>query len=210
MLAWIIVLVALMLLLILPLGVNVLFQRQVLCLKLKIGPLKLQILPAKGKQEKEEKPPKEPKPKKEKVKVPKNQKKLKLTRDDIFSLLKIVFRALHRFRKHLSIDRLKIYLAFASEDPYDAVVQFGAANAGLSTLMPFAHDVLKIRDEDIRTTVDFKQQKMQIDAEVTATLQLWEILFVVSCAAASVLVWYLKKKKPERTAAKAAEQKGAE
>ena len=210
MLALIIIFAVLLLLLILPLGVNVVFRQQILCLKLKIGPLKLQILPSKDDKKKEEKPPKEPKPKKEKVKVPKDQKKLKLTLDDIFTLLKIVFRALHRFRKHLSIDRLKLYLAFASEDPYDAVVQFGAVNAGVSTLMPYVHDVLKIRDEDIRTTVDFEQPKMQIDAEVTATLQLWEILFVVNCAAASVLVWFVKKKKLERTAAKAAEQKGSE
>lgn len=197
-LAWIIVLLLLLLLLILPVGVDFRYDGAI-ALKLKLGPIRVGLLPkaekpASGKAE--AKP--DPKPKKEKVKTPKSEKKLRLNKDDIFTLLKTAFRALGRFRRHLSIDRLELNWLSAAEDPYDAVMQFGWLNAGLHTLMPYVHEVLKIRGEDIRTAVDLELKKPQITAAVTATLQIWEILLIGFCAVGSVLKWYLKKKKQER------------
>ena len=204
MIAWIIVIVLLLLFLLMPVGVVFSYGGQV-TLKVIIGFLRLQILPA----EKSEKP-KEPKPKKEKVKVPKDQQKLRLNKDDVFSLLKLLFQTLGRFRKHLSIDRLKLYWTAGADDPCDAVMQYGGLNAGLSTLLPYVHEVLKIRDEDIQTAVDFELTKPQIEAELTATMQIWEILFIGNCTAFAILTWYFTKKKLERTAAKNVVQKGSE
>ena len=204
MIAWIIVIVLLLLFLIMPVGI-VFIYRQQLILKVKIGLTNLKVLPSgdKGK-------PKEPKPKKEKVKVPKDQQKLRLNKDDVFSLLKLLFQTLRRFRKHLSIDRLKLYWTAGADDPCDAVMQYGGLNAGLSTLRPYVHEVLKIRDEDIQTSVDFERSTPLIEAELTATLQIWEILFIGNCTAFAILPWYFTKKKLERTAAKNAVQKGSE
>ena len=205
MLAWIIVIALLLLFLLMPVGVVFRYQQQEITLKVKIGLFKLKILPAKAKAK-----PKAPKPKKEKVKVPKDQKKLRLNKDDIFTLLKLLFRTLRRFRKHLSIDFLRLYWTAAAEDPCDAVMQYGGLNAGLSTLMPYVHEVLKIRNEDICTAVDFEHSAPQIEAELAATLQVWEILLTVNCAAFTALGWYVRKKKLDRAAAKNAAQKGSE
>ena len=201
-----IILVLLLLFLLIPVGVDAGYHQK-LWLKLKIGWLRFAVFPRREK--KQPSKPKQPKPKKEKTKVPKDQKKLHLNKDDIFTLLKIAVRTLHRFRKHLYIDRLKLYWTAAAEDPYDAVMQYGGLNAGLSALMPYVHEFLKIGEEDLRTAVDFARSSTEIDAELTATLQIWEILLVVNCAAFAALTWFLKKKKQERRAAKAAAQKGS-
>ena len=213
MLVWIIVIAVLLLILLLPVGADVRYDRGALILKVKAGLLRFTILPEKTGRKAKKTPKAEQKtekPKKEKVKIPSDQKKIRLTKEDIPTLLGIVFRLLRRLRKHLSIDRLKLWWAAAAEDPYDAVVQFGALNAGFSLLMPLAKDVLKIREEDIRTDVDFEAKQPQIIANVVATIQIWEILLIVICAAAAAGSWYLKKRKQSRTAAKAAAQKGME
>ena len=202
---WIVIIVLLVLFLIMPVGVDAVYSGQVFQLKLKIGLIKLSVIP--GNKDKKQKTPKQ---KEENVKIPPEEKKLRLTAQDVLQLLKVVFSTLGRVEKHLSFDRVRVYWTAAAEDPCDAVMQYGGINAGLSVLMPYVHEVLKIRDEDIQTAVDFELQKPQIDAAVTATLQIWEILLVVNCAGAAALKWYVRKKKQARTAEKLAVQKGTE
>ena len=211
-LAWIIVLVLLLLFLILPVGVDAAFARSQFALKVKLGPLGIRILPGKEGKKKEKKP-KEPRPKQEKPKQEAETKKkarLKLTKDDIVTLLKIVFRALHRFRTHLSIDLLRLHWTAGAEDPYDAVIQYGGLNAGLNTVYPLAHKVLHIREEDIGTDLSYGLTKPEIDARVVATLQIWEILLIGICAGAALLRWYWKKRRNARGADRPMAQKGTQ
>lgn len=207
MLAWIIVLVLLLLFLILPVGVDAAFARSQFTLKVKLGPLRFQILPGKPGKPKEEKKPKEPRPKK-----PKEEKKskLKLNKDDIFTLLGIVFRMLNRFRKHLSIDLLRLHWIAGAADPYDAVIQYGSLNAGLNALYPLARKVVHIREEDLRTDLSYEITASEIDARVVATLQIWEILLIVICAGAAALRWFLKKRRTARGAQRPMAQKGTQ
>ena len=211
MLGWIIVLVLLLLFLILPVGVDAAFAQSQFTLKVKLGPLRLQILPKKPGKQKEKKP-REPRPKKPKEpKEPKEQKpKLTLTRDDIFTLLGIVFRALHRFRTHLSIDLLRLHWIAGAEDPYDAVIQYGSLNAGLNTLYPLARKVVHIREEDLRTDLAYELTASEIDARVVATLQIWEIFLIGICAGAAGLRWFLKKRRTARGAQRPMAQKGTQ
>ena len=205
-----IILVLLLLLLLMPVGADVSYAEGQLTVKAKAGLIRIQIVPGKPKQK--EKPKAEQEntvgEKKEKVKKPKSEKKLKLTKDDIFTLLGIVLRTLRRFRRHLSLDLLRLHWTAGAGDPYDAVIQYGAMNAGLSTLLPLAEEVLKIRERDLQTAVDLDAQAPRIDARIVATIQIWEILFIVIFAGAAALSWYLKKRKQARRTKKAAEQKG--
>lgn len=205
MLTWIIVLVLLLLFLILPVGVDAAFVRSQLTLKCKIGPLRLQLLPGKpGKQRKER--PRKARP--EKQKKPKAEAKLKLTKEDIFALLRIFFRALKRFRAHLSIDLLRLHWTAGAADPYDAVIQYGALNAGLHTLYPLAHAALHIREEDLRTDLSYELTKPELEARVVATLQIWEIGLIGICTGAAALRWYCNKRRTARGAKQPVAQKG--
>ena len=212
MLAWIIVLVLLLLFLILPVGVDAAFAQSQFSLKLKLGPLRFRIIPGKeGKQQKEKKP-KQPRAKKPKNQSgePEQKAKLKLNKDDIFTLLGIVFRMLNRFRKHLSIDLLRLHWTAGAEDPYDAVIQYGSLNAGLNTLYPLVRKVVHIWEEDLRTDVSYEIAKQEIDARVVATLQIWEILLIGICAGAAALRWFLKQRRTARGARRPMAQKGTE
>ena len=76
--------------------------------------------------------------------------------------------------------------------------------------MILEESVLKIREREISTEVDFEAQKPRIDARVIATLHIWEILFIAICAGTAAAVWYLRKRKQARAEAKTVSKKGTE
>ena len=210
MIALCIVLAVLVLILILPVGVDAAYIDSAFSLKAKAGPARIGILP---KKERPDKPEKKKKPKEQKeAPEGKEHPKLKIGLADIKELLGFALKALGRFQRALSIDVFMLHMVSGAEDPYDAVMQFGYLNAGLSALSPLFHKVVKIRKEDIRTAVDLELKRPLIEARLAATLQIWEILYIGICAGCAFLRWFLRKKKEAKAAARAGaepiEQKG--
>lgn len=208
MLGWIIVIVLLLLILIMPVGVRAAYDGGI-SLRLKLGPVGVRLLPRKKKRPKPERKKNAKRETSEKPKKSGKPKK-KLSLADVRTLAQIALRALHRFRVHLSIDALRLHVVAAASDPYDAVLLYGRVNAGLGVLLPEAHRVLNIRDERISTDVDLESQTLCIESEITATLQIWEILLIVNCAGAALLVWLLRRRKQARADAKAQDRKELE
>ena len=208
--AWIIILIVLLLILALPVGVDAAYDPNTKYLKLKLGPGRVTLLPAKKKprKPKEEKPEPEDKPPEEKKE--KKKKKTKLTLDDILTLAEIGLDALRRFRMHLSVDRFVLHYTAAASDPYAAVQQYGKVNAALGVLAGKAHTALKIRSEDIQTQLDLTVERPVIEGQIVLTIQIWEILLIAICAGARALRWLLKKKRTERAAAAAEKERSTE
>lgn len=203
--ALIIIPAIIILLLLLPVGVDAAFADGVFSLKVKAGPVKLRILPAKPKKQgkKQEEKPKKPKSKKKKPSKPKP----KLTFDDIKGIARIALRALSRLRRMLSIDVLTLHLRVAGDDPYDTVVQYGAVNAALGAGLPYLHMAFKIKKQDIQTEIDFTQDKISADARFEGAYQIWEILCIALCAGSSFIVWMLRRRKRARAEEKARKAK---
>jgi len=199
-LAWIIVIAVLLLILVFPVGIDAAYDGDERFLKLKLGPFRKTIIP--GDKQKKKKKKDTSKPAEEETDG-KREKKLRVTLDDILTLAEIGFDALHRFRVHLSVDRFRLYWTAAASDPYSAVLQYGRVNAALGVLTAKAHGALKVRDEDIRTTLDLEAEHPEIRARLILSIQIWEILLIGICAGFAGLRWILKKKRNERTAAAA-------
>jgi len=196
-LGWIIAIVIVLLVLILPVGVSAAYDDNGFLLHLKLGVLKIRLLPRREKSRpKRKRRAKEPAQPKEKQKKEKQRLRLR----DIRELLRIVLRALHRLRVHLSVDVLRLYITVAGDDPYDTVRLYGAVNAGLGIMLAELHKVLKIRDEDVAADLDLEAQQLQITAKITATLQIWEILLIGVCTAAALLAWHIRRKKQDKAA----------
>jgi nitrate reductase NapE component len=187
-----IILAVIVLLLLLPVGVEAAFIAGELSLSVKAGVVKIKILPAKPKNKEGKKKPREKK--KDGEKKEKKPKK-KLTLQEILDIAKLGLKALSRFRRRLSIDVLMVHLCVATKDPYDTVKQYGTINAAIGALLPQVHRAFKIKDEDIATAMDFTGEKMSVDARFVATVQIWEILYISICAGAGFLVWLLRHKK---------------
>ena len=202
--AWLIVVIVLLLFLMLPIGVDAAFRQETFFLNIRIGPLRLRILP-----------PKEPakahgEKKKEKKKKAgkdggKQKPKLRPGKDDIFDGLRLVIGLLSGLRRHLSVDLLRLNFVCAAPDPYDAVMQYGYVNAGFSLLSPLLHRVLNIRDEEIVLDLDVTSEKPGIDARLVATFQIWEIFYLGFYGGIGFLRWFLAFRKSSKAKAK---QKG--
>ena len=200
MLAWIIILVVLLLILACPVGIDAAFGGEGFFLKLKLGPFRKTLLPAR------KKPPKPEEPKPEPEEAPEEKKKKKkpsFSLDDIFTLAGIGLDALHDFRVRLSVDRFALHWCAAAADPYDAVMQYGRVNAALGALQTKAHTALKIREEDVRTELDLTADKPAVEGQLILTIQIWEILLIGICAGAKGLRWQIRKKRTQRAAAAA-------
>ncbi len=208
MLAWIIVIVVLLLILIFPVGIDAAYGGDERFLKLKLGPFRKTILPPEKNKPKKKKKKKDEKPEQEEAEPEEKQKKKRrITLDDVLTLAEIGLDALHRFRVHLSIDRFRLYWTASASDPYSAVLQYGRVNAALGALTAKAHGALKVRDEEIRTTLDLEAERPEIRVRLIMSIQIWEILLIGLCAGAAGLRWILKKKRNERAAAAAAKER---
>lgn len=179
-----------------PIGVDGRWQENTALVFLKLGPLRLQVFPWKWKKSASGQDQSEtPKKKKKQRRAPKL--KPALTKQDYFSLAKVVFRTMQRFRRKLSVDFLQLHYTAASDDPYDTVMQYSRFCAALEAAFPLAKRVLHIKKQDIVLDLTFETEKPIIEARAELTLRVWEICYVSMRMLADLLQW----RKQQRTAA---------
>ena len=191
---WILAALFLLLILILwtPVRVRAAYDQGDLTVKLRFGPVKLQIFPRPERVEKpEKKPESQPKKKKEKPEKP----KAKINREQIFyaveKLPPIFGRALRRTGGSIRVQPLKVYLLVAGYDPADTAVLYGRLEAALAAGLPLLRRVIRIKEEDIRLYVDFTEREMDCIAEVGVALRPWRLVTMGVRALASLIKWYL-------------------
>ena len=172
----VIVLLVLTVLLLIPVGVDGGYSGERLILGIRVGFFNIRIFP-KAKKRSEPKIPKNPrktkdeKEKKQKFRLPSDRKELE-------SLIKIVLRALGRFRRKLRVDYLRIRYTFASEDPFTTAMGFGYSSAALGSIIPLVENAFDIGRRDIGTSFDFLSDKPVFDCWLTMTIQIWEVLYI--------------------------------
>ena len=183
--AFFIVLLVLTVLGLLPLGVNGGWATgESVTLDVRIGFIRLHLLPKKKAEPKAAKPAK---PKKEKKKggLASLSKKGKL------ALIKAVLRALGRFREKLRVEYLRFHFTMASPDPFKTAMGFGIASGAASGLVPLLDDAFDIEHRDVGPAFDFTSTKPRTDVWITASILLWQGIYI----AAALGIDYLKIKK---------------
>lgn len=214
---WWITLGILFLLAILPLGVSVHYNADGPVIKIILGPIKLQVVPAKKKppKEKKEKPKKEKKPKK-KAEAPPHQvgadapppepKPEKKEQGgsilDFLPLVQTVFEFLGDFRRKLRIDNLQLKLIMACGDPYNLAMNYGKAWAAVGNLLPKLEQWFVIGKRDIEVECDFVATETRIIAHLDLTITLGRILAAVFTFAFKALIKFLKIMKKRKGGAK--------
>ena len=194
--ALLIILLVLSVIALIPVGVDGGYNKKGLRLFIRIGPFSLRLIPAGRLVASFTKPdkPKKPKPIKEKSAEKKKPEKPKLSKDELFALIKMGLNALSRFRRKLTIDYLRIHITIAASDPFSAAMGYGAANAALSAIVPLAERAFNITEKDFSTSCDFLAEKTDIDFWLTASIQIWEILYVATAFG----IDFLKHKRSEK------------
>ncbi len=189
--ALLIIFLILTILMLLPLGIDGGYSDRGLVVGIKAGPFNLRMIPTKKRHTKVKKASKKQrKPKKQKGKKP----KAPMSKKELISLIKLGLKALKRFGKRLSVDYLRIHVEYATDDPFDTAIGFGAANAALGTLFPLIDSVMDIKEPDFYLGCSFTRDKTAVDVWITVTIRVGQLLFVAMAFGTDFIMQKIKNK----------------
>lgn len=176
------VLLVLFLLSLVRLGAWVEYSEPGLLVKIKLGPLRVQVLPRKPKKKREKKPEPE-------LPTPQPQKRGG-SLDLVKQLLPTIAEAAGRLKRKIRIDDFRMDLLWSSPDPAACALGFGAANAAVGMIWPLIEQNFKVKDRRIRTAVDFDLGKPTVYLLVCATLTIGQAVAFGIWAAIRLLSAY--------------------
>lgn len=184
-------------------GVSAGYEAQAFSVSARVGPLTIPVWPRppaeEPKKPKKEKPPKEPK-------APQEQTKEKeLDFDTVLALAKLALKAAGSFRRKLTVELFRLIFVAGSSDPYDTAMQSAYVQAALGSLRPLAERALHIQERDVQVGADFTADKPRIEARLTLTIRIGQIVAIGVVFGVGYLKLMLQKKK----AAKAQTQQNA-
>lgn len=189
-----IIIAVLLLVMLIPVGVDAQYVSNEFKLSAKVCGIHIQLVPKKLSEKHKPKEKKEKKPKKVKAKdddAAKPKKKLSFNFDELLALAKAALKAVGNFGRKLKVDRFLLHYTAAGSDPYNIAQNFGYVNAALSSLAPICAKRYKVRDCDVWTKVDFMAEKMSTDAALALSIRIGQVLsvaFALLFKAAHILI----------------------
>ncbi len=201
-----IILALILLIFVVPYGIDVIYSDGVLRLGVKLGPFRLWLLPRRPKKPKTARQLEREKRKREKKDAKKRAKKERGEQDEtqkvkekkpfdldfVLALLKMAVHAIRRFFHSFTVDFLRLHYVVGTPDPYDTAMQYAYIGAALSALPPLAGKVIRVRKSDVLVSADFTAESPAIDARLVLSLQLFKIVHMAVAFAAEFIGWKIK------------------
>ena len=181
-----------------PVGVDARYMENELSLRLKIGLLKMQILPAKPKKAAPKKEKKAAKKAAASQKTERPKKKAlmpKLTLSDILALVNLACDTLGDLRRKLRVEVLTLHVVLGGDDPAKVAMQYGSAWAVIGMLNPKLDQLFVIKKRDIQPILDYNEKEMSISAQLALTITIGRALSLGLKAGARFLKLWINKKK---------------
>lgn len=174
-----IVLLVLAALALLPLGVRARYDEGGPVVYAKLWLIRLRLFPKKDKKKKkkrEKKPKKEEAPPEEKEP---EKKKKGGTLDMVRSALPLIRPALSGLKRRLTIRELELHVTWSADDPADAAIGYGQAQAALGALWAVVDQNFKVKKSRLGCSVDFEQTSPSVYADATLTIRLGQVVTLV-------------------------------
>ena len=142
-------------------GIQVIYVPSGLTLRLKLGPVRMTLLPRKEKKQSKKK------------KEPKTAAAEEGKRDVLGQIrrgLPLIAEAAGRLKRKVRLDRIYLDVTAAASDPASAALAFGGVNAAVGMIWPLVEQNFNVRDRRIRTRVDFDSTRPAVSLDAAATL----------------------------------------
>lgn len=167
---WLIAVAAVLMLAIIPIGVQACYDSGGPRAAFMIGPVRVQLYPKATKKVKSRSNDKQ------NGKSSSGKKKTSGgSISDFLPLVRLVLDFLSDFRTRLTVDNLRLTLILADADPCDLALNYGKGWAVLGNLMPLLEQVLNIKKRDVEVECDFTADKTTVVAGVDLTLRVWQL-----------------------------------
>lgn len=152
------------------------------------GPVKLQLLPGKPK---EEQPKKKKKPKKAKHKMEKPKPEGQPgTLSRLMQLLPVVGQACGALKRKIRIDDLKLELIWGGSDPAAIAIGYGQANAALGMLWPILDNNFKVKRHSFQIEMDYGRTQPAVELEAVLTFTIGQIAALgVHYGVKALIIW---------------------
>ena len=168
--------------------------------RLRVGPVRLTVLPKKEKKAKrpEEASKKTPEEKK-KPKAAGGHRLPKLSFSELRELAGTVLgalkRTLRRTCRRTRIDPLEVGVIFAGDDPADTAQTYGYASAAMWALMPRAEELFCIPNPSLHLRMDYGADKTRVEGTLGLSFRVGDLFAVVFALAIPLLKWFLRFKR---------------
>ena len=185
------------------LGVAVAYSEAGFFLSVKIGPARIQILPANTL--KKEKQPKKPKVVADQSAaaddVVKPKRNVKDTVSNVLRYLPLVGEAAGQLKRKIRIDRVELHIIWGVSDPADAATGYGAGNVAMGILWPAVEHNFKVKEYDLSVDVDFERTKPEFKGDARVTITIGQCFSLALALGIKTLKIYLgiRREKSEKT-----------
>lgn len=205
----------------LPLGVTIIFGKPVAA-KVIIGPIRLQIAPAKPSGKKKKAGKEKEKPEKEDRIFKTGRaflKKLKESPKSTLETLKSLYRSLwpptkktlRRLLRGIRIDPMQIGVTLGGrKDPAGTAALYGVAEGAVWSVMPALERWVRIPHPGIHLGIDFDSEKTDVTGEIGISIRIGTLLAIGIEIGVPALRWFLKYKKQQEHEKKQVENSLAE
>lgn len=150
----------------------------------RLGLFRIQVFPWKG-SKKEKKPPK---PKKEPAQKPAKEapppveqplgQRVGGALDYARRLLPIALEAAGQFKRKLQVDKLYLELTVGGDDPGDAALRYGQANAALGALWYPLTGAFRVKDGNARVRLDFDARETTIYGQAALSFKVGQMAWL--------------------------------
>ena len=175
----------LLMVLLLRIGVQVEYSRDLFAVRLRIGVKYVQIVPGK--------------PKKKQTKTAKTKdggaQQTGNQLDLLRALLPLILRTIRRVCGKLRVDKLDLVLTAGAEDPGDAAMQYGWANAVLGSLWSPIVSTCRVEDGHAKVEIDFNAKQPTVYLLAELSLRVGQILALSLAFAVQALFVLIRKTK---------------
>ena len=94
------------------------------------------------------------------------------------SLLRIITDLLGNLKRRLIVDELTLWYQSGNADPAAAALGYGRANAAAAALLEPLTALFRIRNTDIRTSVDFLEEKPRVYARLVVAVSAGALIWI--------------------------------
>ena len=201
---WLIALGVFVLIAMLPVGAQVLYDTDGLRVFVKAGPVHIPIIPAPTK-EKKDKPRKETKTKTSSTTATAKSKEKKKG-GSIQDFLPVVDKGLDflsSFRRKLRVTYLELKLVLAGSDPSELAVNYGKGWAILGNFLPLLEQVLVVKRRNLEVECDFLAETTAVLARMDISITVGRLILLLTVNGIPLIVRLLKVLNKRKGGAKA-------
>lgn len=174
---WLIALGILVLLALLPVGVDARYDGAGAQVTLLAGPVRMRLYPAPSKKEKKQAPPKEKTDEPVQESSPKAEAKpTGGSWKDFLPLVKTALAFLGDFRRKIRLDKLECDLVLGGTDPAKLAIDYGRTWAAVGNLVTAMEQVFTIGKRDVQVQCDFTCPQTRVTFRARITISVGRLL----------------------------------